>query len=114
MMGRAMVNLASPVTKGCSGITILSGAEASREQQSACIKCAKCVSACPMALEPYYLSKLSRKGAWDVVEAHNITDCIECGSCQYTCPASLPLLDYIRLGKQTVMGIIRARCAAKK
>ena len=114
MMGRAMVNLSSPVTKGCSGITILSGSEASREVQSACIKCAKCVSACPMALEPYYLSKLARKGAWDVVEAHNITDCIECGSCQYTCPASLPLLDYIRLGKQTVMGIIRARCAAKK
>ena len=114
MMGRAMVNLSSPVTKGCSGITILSGAEASRSVASACIKCAKCVSACPMALEPYYLSKLSRKGAWDVVEAHNITDCIECGSCQYTCPASLPLLDYIRLGKQTVMGIIRARAAAKK
>ena len=114
MMGRAMVNLASPVTKGCSGITILSGAEASRDVATACIKCAKCVSACPMALEPYYLSKLSRKGAWDVVEAHNITDCIECGSCQYTCPASLPLLDYIRLGKQTVMGRIRARAAAKK
>ncbi|MBQ3260889.1 MAG: electron transport complex subunit RsxC [Alistipes sp.] len=114
MMGRAMVNLASPVTKGCSGITILSGVEASRDVATACIKCAKCVSACPMALEPYYLSKLSRKGAWDVVEAHNITDCIECGSCQYTCPASLPLLDYIRLGKQTVMGRIRARAAAKK
>lgn len=114
MMGRAMVNLSSPVTKGCSGITILSGAEVSRDVVTACIKCAKCVSACPMALEPYYLSKLSRKGAWDVVEAHNITDCIECGSCQYTCPASLPLLDYIRLGKQTVMGRIRARAAAKK
>ena len=114
MMGRAMVNLSSPVTKGCSGITILSGAEVSRDVATACIKCAKCVSACPMALEPYYLSKLSRKGAWDVVEAHNITDCIECGSCQYTCPASLPLLDYIRLGKQTVMGRIRARAAAKK
>ena len=114
MMGRAMVNLSSPVTKGCSGITILSGVEASRSVATACIKCAKCVSACPMSLEPYYLSKLSRKGAWDVVEEHNITDCIECGSCQYTCPASLPLLDYIRLGKQTVMGRIRARAAAKK
>ena len=114
MMGRAMVNLSSPVTKGCSGITILSGVEASRSVASACIKCAKCVSACPMSLEPYDLSKLSRKGAWDVVESHNITDCIECGSCQYTCPASLPLLDYIRLGKQTVMGRIRARAAAKK
>ncbi len=113
MMGRAMVNPDAPVTKGCSGITVISGAEAHRTKESACIKCAKCVSACPMGLEPYFLSKLSRKKAWDVVEAHNVTDCIECGSCQYTCPAGLPLLDYIRLGKQTVMGIIRARAAKK-
>ena len=81
MMGRAMVNPDAPVTKGCSGITVISGAEAHRVKESACIKCAKCVSACPMGLEPYFLSKLSRKKAWDVVEAHNVTDCIECGSC---------------------------------
>ena len=112
MMGRAMVNLDSPVTKGCSGVTILSEKEAVRGVASNCIKCAKCVSACPMGLEPFLLSKLSRKKDWETVETNRITDCIECGSCQFTCPAYLPLLDWIRLGKQTVMGIIRARAAA--
>ena len=112
MMGRAMCNLASPVTKGCSGITVLSGADARRGEESACMKCAKCVSACPMRLEPYLISKLSRRKDWEAVEQNNITDCIECGCCQFTCPANIPLLDYVRLGKQTVMGIIRARAAA--
>ncbi|MFR9620780.1 MAG: electron transport complex subunit RsxC [Rikenellaceae bacterium] len=113
MMGRAMINLDSPVTKGCSGITILNDNEAKRAAQSACIKCGKCVSACPMALEPYLLSRLMQSGAMDRLEEGFVTDCIECGSCQYSCPAQLPLLDYIRLGKQRVMGIIRARSMAK-
>ncbi len=112
MMGRAMVNLDSPVTKGCSGVTVFSGNDAHRVDMECCIKCAKCVSACPMGLEPYLISKMSKKQMWESVEAERITDCIECGCCQYTCPAGLPLLDYVRLGKQTVMGIIRARAAA--
>ena len=112
MMGRAMVNLASPVTKGCSGITVLSGVGARRAPESACIKCAKCVQACPMGLEPYLISKLARKGLWERLENEEVTSCIECGCCQFTCPAGLPLLDYIRQGKQRVMGIIRARAAA--
>ena len=112
MMGRAMVNLEAPVTKGCSGITVMSGRDAVRRTASQCIKCAKCVSACPMGLEPYFLSKMTQKKNWDEVEARMVTSCIECGCCQSTCPAYLPLLDWIRLGKQTVMGIIRARAAA--
>lgn len=112
MMGRAMSNLDSPVTKGCSGITVMSGRDAARQPAGQCIKCAKCVSACPMGLEPYYLSKMTQKKGWEQLESQMITSCIECGSCQMTCPAYLPLLDWIRLGKQTVMGIIRARAAA--
>ncbi len=113
MMGRALCNLTMPIMKGCSGITIISGEAAHRGVESACIKCAKCVEACPMGLEPYLLSKQARKKAWDAMEANDITSCIECGCCQYTCPANIPLLDYVRLGKQTVMGIIRARNAKK-
>ena len=113
MMGRALCNLAMPIMKGCSGVTIISGEAAHRGVESACIKCAKCVEACPMGLEPYLLSKQARKKAWDAREANEITSCIECGCCQYTCPANIPLLDYVRLGKQTVMGIIRARNAKK-
>ena len=113
MMGRALSNIGMPVMKGCSGITIMVGNAAKRGTESACIKCAKCVEACPMGLEPYLLSKQARKKAWEAMENNDITSCIECGCCQYTCPANIPLLDYIRLGKQTVMGIIRARSAKK-
>ena len=112
MMGRAMVNIDSPVTKGCSGITVFSGADVRRVPTSECIKCAKCVEACPMGLEPYLLQRLAAKQMWEEMEVERIPDCIECGCCQYTCPAGIALLDYVRLGKQTVMGIIRARAAA--
>ena len=113
MMGRAMINLASPVTKGCSGITVMSGRDAERRTAGQCMKCAKCVAACPMGLEPYYLAKMAQKKNWEEIEAQMITSCIECGCCQSSCPAYLPLLDWVRLGKQTVMGIIRARMAAQ-
>lgn len=114
MMGRAMVNVDAPVVKACSGITIFNAEEVYRVEADTCIKCAKCVAACPMGLEPYLLSKLSRKQLWDRAESDRITDCIECGSCQYTCPAGLPLVDFIRLGKQKVLGIVRARNASQK
>ena len=114
MMGRAMVNLSAPVTKGTSGILVMSGEEAERREATQCIKCAKCVDACPMGLEPFLISKLSRKQIWDRLEEEHVTDCIECGCCQFTCPAAMPLLDYIRLGKAKVMGMIRARAAAQK
>lgn len=109
MMGRALSNIAMPVMKGCSGITVMVGQDTQRGVESACIKCARCVEACPMGLEPYLLSRQARKQAWEAMEANDITICIECGCCQFTCPANIPLLDYVRLGKQTVMGIIRAR-----
>lgn len=113
IMGRAIVNLQAPVTKGCSGVTLFAEQEALRKEPSACIKCAKCVSACPMGLEPYLLSKYSRKRNWEAMEQNDITSCIECGCCQFTCPANIPLLDYVRQGKQIVMGFIRARDAAE-
>ena len=66
-----------------------------------------------MGLEPYLLAVLSEQKNWDRAEHEDVASCIECGSCQYTCPAHRPLLDNIRLGKSTVMGIIRARNAKK-
>ena len=112
MMGRAMSNLASPVIKGCSGITVFAGPSAFRRGESVCIKCAKCVSACPMGLEPYLLAKLSRLKLWERLESEWVSNCIECGCCQFTCPAAIPLLDFIRLGKQEVGALVRARAAA--
>ena len=114
MMGRVVVDTSAPLIKGCSGITVLSGKEATRGEEGVCIKCAKCVSACPMGLEPYLLSKISRLKKWDVAEEHYAADCIECGCCSYTCPSNLPLLDYIRIAKQSVMTAMRARANANK
>lgn len=114
MMGRSVVDITAPLIKGCSGLTVLSGAEAARGKELSCIKCAKCVSVCPMGLEPYLLSKLAKMQKWDMAEQHNVVECIECGCCSYTCPSYLPLLDYIRIGKQTVSSNIRQRAAANK
>ena len=113
MMGKALTSTEVPVCKGTNSVTILTDDDARRKEPQPCIRCAKCVSACPMGLEPFLLATCSSKKMWDKVEAEDITSCIECGSCQFTCPAHRPLLDNIRLGKSTVMGIIRARNAKK-
>lgn len=109
MMGRAMQNIDMPCNKRMSGALILTEAESKRVDPSPCIRCAKCVSACPMGLEPYLLAKLSAAQNWEAMEKLNIMDCIDCGCCLFTCPSHRPLLDYIRLGKGKVGGIIRAR-----
>ena len=112
MMGRAAVSLSSPVGKGTSGVLIIPESEATRKKEEPCIRCAKCVSACPMGLEPYLLAKVSSLNMLDRAEKENIMDCIECGCCTFTCPANRPLLDYVRIGKSQVGAIIRSR--AKK
>ena len=109
MMGKALTSTEVPICKGTNAVTVLSGDEARRRTPAPCIRCAKCVSACPMGLEPYLLAKLSAFKEWERAERNDIVSCIECGSCQFTCPAHRPLLDNIRLGKSTVMGIIKSR-----
>lgn len=109
MMGKAMIHPDVPVTKGSSGILLMPDEASKRRPSHDCIRCAKCVGACPMGLEPSLLMNLTEYKVWEDAEKNYITDCIECGSCTYTCPANRPLLDYIRLGKTTVITIIRAR-----
>ena len=114
MMGKALLSLDVPMTKGSSGLLIMNDREARRSAPQPCIRCAKCVSACPMGLEPYLLATLSVHADWERAEANDVVSCIECGSCQFTCPSCRPLLDNIRVGKQAVMGIIRSRAAQAK
>lgn len=109
MMGKALISLDAPIVKGSNSITILSGREARRHKPGPCLRCAKCVDVCPMGLEPYLLATASSLKIWDKAEEEMITSCIECGSCQFTCPAYRPLLDNIRIGKQTVMEIIKGK-----
>ena len=109
MMGKALVNLDVPVSKGTSGILLMGGQEARRSAVQPCIRCAKCVAVCPMGLEPYLLATASAHGDFERAEKENILSCIECGSCQFTCPSHRPILDYVRLGKAKVGAMIRAR-----
>ena len=109
MMGRAIASLDVPVTKGTSGILLIKEEESKRKEVITCIRCSRCVSVCPMGLEPYLLMTLSEKQIFDRAEKNQVMDCIECGSCSYTCPSNRPLLDYIRFGKGKVGQIIRSR-----
>ena len=108
-MGKALNSVDVPVMKGTSGILLIPEQESSRGKIDPCIRCSKCITVCPMGLEPYLLMTLTEKEMNDRLENEKIMDCIECGSCSYTCPANRPLLDYIRLGKFKLGQIIRNR-----
>ncbi len=102
MMGKAIKNTDVPITKGTSGILIISEEEASRKEPKNCIRCSQCVFVCPMGLEPHLLMNLSEKGLYERAAKEDVMTCIECGSCSYVCPSHRPLLDYIRFGKSIV------------
>jgi electron transport complex protein RnfC len=109
MMGKALTSTEVPVTKGTSGILIFTSEMSHRMPMYNCVRCGKCVTVCPMGLEPILLEKIAENKNWEMAEKEHILDCIECGSCHYTCPAGRPLLDMIRLGKNKVNQLIRSR-----
>lgn len=113
MMGKAVVSLDVPVCKGTNAVTVLTDGDTRRGSVRPCIRCAKCVSACPMGLEPYLLATLSSLKQYERLEKEDVTSCIACGSCQFTCPSNRPILDNIVQGKAAVMGIIKQRNAKK-
>ena len=114
MMGKAIANLDACTVKGSSSLLYLSEAMTRRGEESACIRCGRCASACPMGLEPFLIYRLTKVGDTAGLEQASVQDCIECGCCLYSCPANIPLLDRIRLSKSQVLGIIKARAAASK
>ncbi|NWJ50569.1 MAG: electron transport complex subunit RsxC [Bacteroidetes bacterium] len=109
MMGRAASVVDAPITKATSGILVMTKKESKRIAPVSCIRCGKCITVCPMGLEPYLLAKLSEAQMWEEAEDDRIMDCMECGSCQFTCPSARPLVDYMRVGKNKVGQIIRNR-----
>lgn len=109
MMGKAIAQVNSYFVKGMSSILFIDEEESKRENALACLRCGKCVFACPMGLEPYLLHFLVENSRFEECEKNGIMNCIECGSCQYGCPSCRPLLDMIRTGKIKTGAMIRAR-----
>ena len=99
MMGKAIVNLDAPTTKGASSLLVITDKEAERAEERDCIRCGKCMEACPMGLEPYLFSALINNDKVQEAVDNHLMDCIECGCCIFTCPANKPLLDEIRFAK---------------
>ncbi len=102
MMGFAFTNPGIPVTKGTSGITVLTHEEIRRVGRTVCIRCGRCVDVCPMNLVPTKIATASRLNELNLARKYNILACFECGSCSYICPAGLPLVQLIRTGKTRI------------
>lgn len=103
MMGMTVSTLDLPVVKGTSGILCLTKKQAALEEESGCIRCGKCVQACPMNLIPSSLDSLARRHELQAFEELHGIDCIECGCCTFTCPAKRHLIQSIRTAKRSVL-----------
>lgn len=103
MMGKTVFSAACPVVKGTSGIVIFTEKEQQKSREYPCVRCAKCIDACPAFLEPTTLARMAKRSAWEETEKTDVMSCIECSSCAYVCPAKIPLIQYIRRAKQAVL-----------
>ncbi|KRT55447.1 electron transport complex subunit RsxC [endosymbiont of Ridgeia piscesae] len=102
MMGPAVSALETPITKGSSGLLVLNEPNINSETRRIwpCIKCARCVDACPMHLNPSQLGQLAAKRQYQTMaERYHLNDCFECGCCSYVCPSNIPLVQYFRIAK---------------
>ena len=108
MMGVAIADLSTPITKASGAVTVLTGEQAGtagfERAQTACIRCGRCLQACPENLNPTRIAHAVKYNLMDVAERYYISACIECGCCSYVCPAKIDLTGYIKTGK-----ILRAR-----
>jgi Na+-translocating ferredoxin:NAD+ oxidoreductase subunit C len=102
MMGVVQKSLDVPLVKGTSGILALTENEVQDFNTYNCIRCGRCLEACPLFLNPARLSLLSRKGLWDEMVENDVMDCFECAACSYVCPSGIPLVQSIRVGKAMV------------
>lgn len=110
MMGHAQFDMSAPIGKGTNAILAFADKEERTVEHPACIRCGKCVSVCPMHLQPVFMYQYEAAGMLPELEAAHVLDCIECGACTYICPGRLHLVQAFRAGKQKINN---AKAAAK-
>ena len=113
MMGMAQYDLSVPTIKGVNAITVLGRRNEYAVEDSHCLRCGKCIDACPMKLMPVLMYKAMQSNDVQEMKDNNIMDCIECGSCAYTCPASVPLVLGFRVAKQMIRNDAAKQTAKK-
>jgi electron transport complex protein RnfC len=99
MMGISQQDIEPPIIKGTSGILVQSKDVVIEDEEASCMRCARCVEACPAYLLPTQIVKVVRVEKWERLDKLHIKDCIECGVCSYVCPSKIPIVQYIKLGK---------------
>jgi electron transport complex protein RnfC len=102
MMGIAQSSDEVPVIKGTSGILVMSEHDTVLDEPTNCIRCGRCVEACPMFLMPLYIRMYAEAGRWDLAARYSPANCMECGSCAYECPARIPLVQWIKIAKAEI------------
>ena len=102
MMGFTVTDLSIPVTKGTGGLTVFTQAELDAEAATACIRCGRCIDVCPLGLMPTTIAHAIRHDQLELARRFDLEACCECGCCAYECPARIPLVQYLRIGKQAV------------
>lgn len=101
MMGASQSSLDVPIVKGTTGVVVLTRDSAS-SQSYPCMRCGRCIEACPVFLNPSMLADLARKSRFDEMEAAHINDCMLCGSCSYVCPSRIPLSQLFQASKASI------------
>jgi electron transport complex protein RnfC len=99
MMGRPIASLDAPVVKGCSGILAFTEGQTLKRKEFPCIRCGRCVEACPYFLNPARFARLSRARMFEEMKDYFVFDCVECGCCTFACPSAIPIVQLIRTGK---------------
>jgi electron transport complex protein RnfC len=105
MTGWAQSDTSAAVVKGTSGIVVLTSDVVEMGEEAECVRCSKCIDACPMFLSPNFIVQAAKRGQWDKAEMWGALDCFECGCCSFECPAFIPHVDYVRKAKAEIAAL---------